>query len=230
MMQQKIGENKLSWVEEFRPKTFADIVGQDCIINPIREKMPNIPNLMLCGIWGTGKTCLAQVIVNELKADCKWINGSEQNGVNVMRSRKDGGTGEVDDFLRHVSLNMRAPKIIVLDEADGLSDEAQKLLRGKIEKYAFNSRFIITLNYEEKIIEPLQSRFKKYIFRPVEKEHMVIRLQYIADTKKIVVKDEELMLIAERSRGDFRRAINDLQMGDYGETGELAQIFSFAKG
>ena len=111
---------------------------------------------------------------------------------------------------------------------DSMTSDAQLALRPMMEKYSHNCRFIIGCNYVDKIIPPIISRCKVYRFKPVDQQSMIKRLRYIAEHENIFVSmsEENLQELAEKSRGDMRKAINDLQMGDYGKT-EIGQVFEF---
>jgi replication factor C small subunit len=219
----------LPWVELYRPQTFEDVVGQDAIVNDIKKQLHNLPHMIFSGPCGTGKTTLAQIIVNTLGADTLVLNGSEDNGIDIVRLK-------IDKFVKHMSLTNKAPfKIVWIDEADNLSDDMMKALRAKIEKYTFNSRFILAVNYESKVIEPLMSRFQKYTFRPITEQDIVKRLRQIAKAEHLKVTDDQLLEIAEISRGDIRKAINHLQRGNFSKSegdkpqDELDKIFAVAR-
>lgn len=211
------------WIEEYRPESFDEIVGQDEIIAKIKERLPplcvpaNIPHLIFEGKAGTGKTTTARVIANTMEADFMELNSSEERGIEAVR-------GKIMSFCKHLGIHSSVPKILFLDEADGITSIAQDSLRPVIEKYSHNVRFIFGCNDVSKIIIPIQSRCKVYKFRPVDPDAVVKRLRYIAEQENIFLQiaDKDYVAIAEHSHGDMRKAINDLQMGEkYSETGEL---------
>lgn len=213
------------WVEKYRPDSFEGIVGQDEIVNAISEAIEkgNLSNLIFEGKAGTGKTTMAKAIANKLDADFMELNSSEERGIEVVR-------GKITTFVRHLSFNGKQIKICFLDEADSMTTEAQMCLRPIMEKYTRNCRFIIGCNYVDKIIAPVkESRCKVYRFKPIDKNAVLKRLLYIAEKENIFVsmseKDRALAELSERCRGDMRKAINDLQMGDYGLS-ETEKIFS----
>lgn len=212
------------WVEKYRPKSFDEIVGQDEIVNAVSEaiKKGNLSNLIFEGKAGTGKTTMAKAIANELDAEFMELNSSEERGIEIVR-------GKITTFVKHLSFNSQI-KICFLDEADSMTTDAQMCLRPIMEKYTHNCRFIIGCNYVDKIIAPIRdSRCKVYRFKPVDKKAVLKRLQFIAEKENIFVsmseKDRALTEISERCRGDVRKAINDLEMRDYGGS-ETEQIFS----
>ena len=208
------------WYEKYRPQTLDEIVGQDEIIQAIKERLNNLPHMIFEGNAGTGKTTTAKAISNELGCDFMELNSSEERGIDTVR-------GKIISFAKHLSFNPAPYKILFLDEADSMTSDAQLCLRPVIEKYSHNCLFIIGCNYVDKIIPPLISRCKKYRFKPVDKESIIKRIMFIAKEEKLYtsISNKDLEEIAERSRGDFRKAINDLQMGEYGNS-EIGQIFT----
>ena len=141
------------WVEKYRPKSLSDIVLVEetrSIANSFKDKK-EIPNLLLIGIQGIGKTSLAKIIVNDiLGCQYLYINASDENGIDTIRNK-------VVSFSKTKSFD-GGIKVIILDEVDGISLEAQKALRNTMEEYSSNTRFILTGNYKHKIIQALQSR------------------------------------------------------------------------
>lgn len=219
------GENLLKennvWFEKHRPQTFEEIVGQDEIINVIIPRLDNLTHMIFEGKAGTGKTTTAQVIAKTINADFMELNSSEERGLDTVR-------GKITNFCRHLSFNDAPYKILFLDEADNMTNDAQAALRPIIEKYSHNCRFIIGCNYIDKIIPPIKdSRCKIYRFKPINNNDVVKRLRLIAERENIhmSISEKDYVEIAENSRGDMRKAINKLQMGDYGHT-EVAQVFT----
>lgn len=212
----------LIWLEKYRPKTFDEFVGQDEIIQAIKPRIGNLPNLIFEGKAGTGKTSLAKLLAKEIDAELLELNASDERGIDVIR-------GKVLSFVKHLSFTNAPYKLAFLDEADSITVDAQSALRAIIEKYNHNVRFIFGCNYIDKIIQPIRSRCKVYRFKPIAKEAVLKRLLYIAERENIFVsmsdKDRALGELSERCRGDMRKAINSLQMGDY-DLSETEQIFS----
>jgi replication factor C small subunit len=147
------------WSEKYRPQCIDDMI----LPTSVREKFKKyvkderFPHILLSSTNpGLGKTSVVNSIITEMDADVLWINGSGDNGINIIRNK-------VTDFVSSVSLD-DSPKIVVIDEADGLTNDAQQILRGKIEEFSKDSTFILTCNYKEQLIEPLRNRFIHYDF------------------------------------------------------------------
>lgn len=194
------------WVERYRPKTLEDLVlGEENLkyFSNLDEKTPHI---FLWGSPGTGKTTLAKIIVNDkLKCQYLYVNASDENGVDTIRNK-------VITFAQTKSFDGNI-KVIILDEADGLTDEGQRILRNVMEEYSGNVRFILTANYYNKIIEPLESRCLIFNLKPTLEESY-IRCLYILEKESIEVSDEtknQLKTFLQNRKLDLRRSINDLQ-------------------
>lgn len=215
-------ENNI-WVEKYRPDSFEGIVGQDEIITAIQSRLNNLPHMIFEGKAGTGKTTTAHVISQTLNTDFLELNSSEERGIDTVR-------GKIMSFAKHLSFNKAPYKILFLDEADSMTGEAQLALRPLMEKHAHNCRFIIGCNFIDKIINPIKSRCKTYRFKPVDKDNVIRRLRYVAERENVFVSmseqdiDNALDDLADRSHGDLRKAINDLQMNDYGGS-EISKVF-----
>lgn len=195
-------------VEKYRPKTLDDIVlSKDDreFFESLKEKQ-EIPHLLFAGIQGSGKTSLAKVIVNDI-LDCQYlyINASDENGIDTIR-------GKISGFAKTKSLDGKL-KVILLDEGDQISLDAQKALRNIIEEFASNTRFIITCNYLFKIIPALQSRTQIFnLVPPIE--GVVQRVKEILQKENIVIDATQKPLLLEHIRKnlpDVRRIINDIQ-------------------
>ena len=153
------------WTEKYRPKTIDDVILPKRLKDPLSDfvKSGEIQNLIFVGKSGIGKTTVAHALANELGADVLFINASLENGIDVLRSK-------IAQFASTISLT-GAGKIVILDEADGLNPSSfQPALRGFIEEFSSNCRFILTCNYIQKLIVPIQSRCKVINFNIVDKE------------------------------------------------------------
>jgi len=186
------------WTEKYRPKKFDEVVGHKEVVERIRAMLPDIPHLLFYGPAGVGKTTLAKVIINELKAPYIEINSSDERGIDVIRNR-------VKDFAKTTSVNAKI-KIVLLDEADGLTADSQDALRRIMEKYSNITRFILTCNNIAKIIPPLKSRCKggMFEFKPIEKEAVKKRVMEILGKEGVTITDEAFDAIYKKSQGDLR--------------------------
>ncbi|MEM0485373.1 MAG: AAA family ATPase [Thermoplasmata archaeon] len=184
-----------------RPTKFDDIVGQEHIVEVFKNKR-DIPHCLFIGPPGVGKTSLAYVIANELKYEIVELNASDERGIEVVRSK----------VKKYAFSTGR--RIILLDEADALTSDAQHALRRIIERASSEVRFILTCNYPNKIIEPIRSRCANYYFKPLSSEQMLqITLKLLKENgvEKITVEEKQgLLKIVRLSGGDMRFVINQL--------------------
>lgn len=198
------------WVEKYRPTTLQDLV----LSKENREYFSlitqTIPHLLFCSPPGQGKTTLAKIIVQQLKCQFIYINASDENGIDNIRNK-------VITFAQTRSLD-RGIKIIILDEADNLSGDAQRVLRNVMEEYEATTRFILTANYFHRICEPLRSRCQIFDLS-IDLPSYVARLIHILKQENITNIPTNFSLFAKKCFPDFRRAINDLQKCS--ATGEL---------
>ena len=201
------------WIEKYRPKILDDVVGQDEIVERLKAyvKTKNVPHLMFAGPAGTGKTTSALAMSKELFGDT-WrqnfneLNASDERGIGVVR-------GKIKNFARNAPIGKTAFKIIFLDEADSLTTDAQSALRRTIEKYSHICRFILSVNYSSKIIEPIQSRCTIFRFNPIKNDDVKKYIRKIASKEKLEVSSDGLETLIFIARGDLRKAVNILQVG-----------------
>lgn len=205
------------WVEKYRPKSLSDIVLVEetrSIVNSFKDKK-EIPNLLLIGIQGIGKTSLAKIIVNDiLGCQYLYINASDENGIDTIRNK-------VVSFSKTKSFD-GGIKVIILDEVDGISLEAQKALRNTMEEYSSNTRFILTGNYKHKIIQALQSRCQELNLIP-PLEGIAKRVLTILRSESIKLDDaqkKDLVTLIKKLYPDFRKIINEIQK--FSSSGSLA--------
>ena len=208
------------WVEKYRPQTISDCILPDGLKKTFQEYVDagEISNMLLCGTAGTGKTTVARALCNELGCDYIVINGSDESGIDVLRTK-------IRDFASTVSFESKA-KVVILDEADYLNpNSTQPALRAFIEEFSGNCRFIFTCNFKNRIIEPLHSRTAVIDFkidkkdRPEMAQKFLGRMQYILTQEGIPYEQNVLAELLMKHFPDYRRVINELQR--YSKSGSI---------
>ncbi|WP_049986699.1 replication factor C small subunit [Halobellus rufus] len=198
------------WIEKYRPETFDDIYGQEEIVGRLRSyvERDDLPHLLFAGPAGTGKTTSATAIARAIYGD-DWrnnfleLNASDERGIDVVRDR-------IKNFARS-SFGGYDHRIIFLDEADSLTDDAQSALRRTMEQFSDNTRFILSCNYSSKIIDPIQSRCAVFRFSPLSDDAIRQQVEDIAEAEGIEITEDGLDALVYAAGGDMRRAINSLQ-------------------
>jgi DNA polymerase III delta prime subunit len=217
----------LLWTEKYRPKNIEDCILPERLKKPFQEYVTqkNIPNLLLTGGAGVGKTTVAKAMCNEIGCDFMIINGSDENGIDMVRNK-------ITNYASSMSFT-GGRKVIIIDEADYLSANAQAAFRNAIEEFAGNCSFIFTCNFKNKIIEPLHSRCAviEFTLKASEKSSMAAqffkRIQTILSDEEIAYETPVVAELIKKHFPDFRRVINELQrFSKFGkiDTGVLAQI------
>ena len=200
------------WVEKYRPKTISDIVLPKQLQDTFQKVVDGqeLPNMLLTGTAGLGKTTVARALCNELGLDYILINGSEEGNIDTLRTK-------IKQFASSVSLQ-GGYKVVILDEADYLNPQStQPALRGFIEEFSNNCRFILTCNFKNRIIEPLHSRCGVYEFNTSKKDMVDLcqsfmsRCTLILSNEKIEYDDKPIAELIMKFAPDWRRVLNELQ-------------------
>ena len=190
------------WVEKYRPTTLEEYVGNETIKDKIADylKQGSIQNLLFHGVAGTGKTTLAKLIAKNLNCDLLYINASDERGIDTIREK-------IIPFASSMSFN--DIKIVILDEADYITPQAQATLRNTIESCSKTTRFILTCNYLERIISPLQSRCQTFEITPPSKLEVTSKCQNILLEESVTYTD--IHEVINTHYPDIRKIINTLQ-------------------
>ena len=201
------------WVERYRPRVIEDCILPEAVKKQFKQfiSKKEIPNLLLSGSAGTGKTTIARALCNELDCDYIIINGSDEGRqIDTLRTK-------IKQFASAVSFEGKT-KVVILDEADYMNrDSVQPALRGFIEQFAENCRFIFTCNYANRLIDPLHSRTTVIDFklapsdRPVLASKFLKRMEYILDTEGVEYSQRVLAELLNKHFPDYRRVLNELQ-------------------
>ncbi|KAF9125284.1 hypothetical protein BGW39_007521 [Mortierella sp. 14UC] len=222
------------WIEKYRPKTMDDISSQEQAVAVLKKTMEsqNLPHLLFYGPPGTGKTSTILALARDIYGPemigsrVLELNASDERGIQVIREKvKNFARSTVSHNIGYVSLNVPPYKIIILDEADSMTADAQSALRRTMETYSKLTRFCLICNYVTRIIEPLASRCAKFRFRPLEEKHSRERLEMICRQEDVKISPEAILSLIRVSEGDLRKAIMYLQsasrlMGKEAEIGE----------
>ena len=192
------------WVEKYRPTQLDNYIGNDHLKSKVSVYLESgdIPHLLLFGRAGTGKTTLAKLLVNNIDCDYLYINASDENSVDVVREK-------VKNFAS--TLGFKDMKVIILDECDYITPNAQAALRNLMETFSKNCRFILTCNYVERIIDPIQSRCQSFQIIPPDRKQVAQHLANILNNENIEYDLKDIATIVNSGYPDIRRVINGSQ-------------------
>ena len=192
------------WVEKYRPNKLDNYIGNDHLKSKVSVYLESgdIPHLLLFGKAGTGKTTLAKLLVNNIDCDYLYINASDENSVDVVREK-------VKNFAS--TLGFKDMKVIILDECDYITPNAQAALRNLMETFSKNCRFILTCNYVERIIDPIQSRCQSFQIVPPDRKQVAQHLANILNNETIQYDVKDIATIVNGGYPDIRRVINGAQ-------------------
>ncbi len=192
------------WVEKYRPSSLDTYIGNEHLKSKVEVYLESgdLPHLLLYGRAGTGKTTLAKLLVNNIECDYLYINASDENSVEVVRDK-------VKNFAS--TLGFQELKVIILDECDYITPNAQAALRNLMETFSKHCRFILTCNYVERIIDPIQSRCQSFQIIPPDRKQVAQHLSNILDNENIEYQLDDIVTIVNGGYPDIRRIINASQ-------------------
>ena len=192
------------WVEKYRPKDLSTYVGNEHLKEKVKVYLESedVPHLLLYGRAGTGKTTLAKIITSNIDCDYMYINASDENKVDDVRNK-------IKTFAS--SVGFKSLKVIILDECDYLTPNAQAALRNLMETFSKHCRFILTCNYVERIIDPIQSRCQSYKVVPPSKKEVAQQMVNILKEENCTFELDDIALIVNAGYPDIRRVINSAQ-------------------
>ena len=197
--------NNSLWVERYRPRKLDEYVGNEHLKEKVGDYLKNgeVPHLLFFGKAGTGKTTLAKLIVNSINCDYIIINASDENNVDTVRNK-------VKNFAS--TIGFKDSKIVILDEFDYMTPNAQAILRNLMETFSKHCRFILTCNYVEKVISPIRSRTQEFQIVPPTKKDVAIQISQILSKENIRFEPKDLVPIIDAGYPDIRKIINTCQL------------------
>ena len=192
------------WVEKYRPTDLSTYIGNEHLKSKVKVYLESedVPHLLLYGRAGTGKTTLAKIITKNIDCDCMYINASDENKVDDVRNK-------IKTFAS--SVGFKSLKVIILDECDYLTPNAQAALRNLMETFSKHCRFILTCNYVERIIDPIQSRCQSYKVVPPSKKEVAQQMVNILTQENCQFELDDVAMIVNAGYPDIRRVINSAQ-------------------
>jgi DNA polymerase III delta prime subunit len=197
--------NNSLWVERYRPKVLEEYIGNEHLKEKVQGYLEtnDVPHLLFYGKAGTGKTTLAKLIVNSVECDYMIINASDERNIDTIRDKVKGFASTV---------GFKKWKIIVLDEVDYMNHFAQPMLRNIMETFSSHCRFILTCNYIEKIIDPIQSRCQTFQIIPPTKKDVAVQVSRILTKEGVKFEPKDLVPIIDSGYPDIRKIINTCQL------------------
>ena len=192
------------WVEKYRPSNLDTYIGNDQLKSKVKVYLESgdLPHLLLYGKAGTGKTTLAKLLVNNIECDYLYINASDENNVDTVRTK-------VKSFAS--TMGFKDYKVIILDECDYITPNAQAALRNLMETFSKHCRFILTCNFVERIIDPIQSRCQSFQVIPPDRKQVAIHLSNILTSENVESEVSDIALLVNSGYPDIRRVINSAQ-------------------
>ena len=192
------------WVERYRPTELENYIGNEHLKSKVDVylKSGDMPHLLLFGRAGTGKTTLAKMLVNSIECDYLYINASDENSVDTVRNK-------VRNFAS--TIGFKDMKIIILDECDYITPNTQAALRNLMETFSKHCRFILTCNFVERIIDPIQSRCQSFQIVPPSKKEVAVHLHNILTEEEVACKMDDVVSLVNAGYPDIRRVINSAQ-------------------
>ena len=192
------------WVEKYRPSNLDTYIGNDQLKSKVKVYLESgdLPHLLLYGKAGTGKTTLAKLLVNNIECDYLYINASDENNVDTVRTK-------VKSFAS--TMGFKDYKIIILDECDYITPNAQAALRNLMETFSKHCRFILTCNFVERIIDPIQSRCQSFQVIPPDRKQVAIHISNILTSENVESEVSDIALLVNSGYPDIRRVINSAQ-------------------
>ena len=197
--------NNSLWVEKYRPQKLSEYVGNEHLKQKVSDYLQSgdVPHLLFFGKAGTGKTTLAKLIVNSISCDYIIINASDENNVDTVRNKVKGFAS---------TIGFKDLKVIILDEFDYMTPNAQAILRNLMETFSKHCRFILTCNYVEKVIDPIQSRCQTFQIVPPTKKDVAVQISQILGKEGVSFQPKDLVPIIDSSYPDIRKIINTCQL------------------